>query len=134
MWYHKVVPVNSEHVYITDVQSENHYFGCYTGDVADSAKWLDEFHQKNPGRALGVLEYGAEAILTWHSETAVNHDYAEEYPAHYHHEMLKTFENCPSLWAGHVWNMFVLLRMPGTRASAWHTVCSINWKHWQRIT
>ena len=101
-----IVPMNSEHVYITDVQSYNHYFGWYVGSVEENGKWLDEFHQKNPDRPLGVSEYGAEAILTWHSEKPVNHDYTEEYQAKYHHEMLKTFAKRPYLWATHVWNMF----------------------------
>lgn len=101
-----MVPMNSEHVYITDVQSYNHYFGWYGGEIRDNAQWLDEFHRKNPDRALGISEYGAEAILTWHSEKPENHDYTEEYQAHYHHEMLKIFATRPYLWSTHVWNMF----------------------------
>ena len=101
-----MVPMDSEHVYITDVLSYNHYFGWYAGDVAENGPWLDEFHQKNPDRPLGVSEYGAEAILTWHSAKPENHDYTEEYQAYYHHEMLKTFATRPYLWSTHVWNMF----------------------------
>ena len=101
-----MLPTDSNHVSITDVQSYNHYFGWYGGDVSENGEWLDEFHRENPDRALGVSEYGAEAILSWHSEKPENHDYTEEYQAHYHHEMLKTFETRPYLWATHVWNMF----------------------------
>ncbi len=101
-----MVPMNSEHVYITDVQSYNHYFGWYGGEISDNGAWMDEFHKKNPDRALGISEYGAEAILTWHSAKPENHDYTEEYQAHYHHELLKTFESRPYLWSTHVWNMF----------------------------
>ncbi len=101
-----MVPMDSEHVYITDVLSYNHYFGWYMGDVADNGPWLDEFHKKNPDRPLGISEYGAEAILTWHSAKPENHDYTEEYQAYYHHEMLKTFAVRPYLWSTHVWNMF----------------------------
>lgn len=101
-----MVPMNSEHVYITDVLSYNHYFGWYGGEISDNGEWMDEFHAKNPDRALGISEYGAEAILTWHSENPENHDYTEEYQAHYHHEMLKTFATRPYLWSTHVWNMF----------------------------
>ena len=53
-----------------------------------------------------MSEYGAEAILTWHSAKPENHDYTEEYQAYYHHEMLKTFATRPYLWSTHVWNMF----------------------------
>ncbi len=101
-----MVPMNSEHVYLTDVLSYNHYFGWYGGEVDENASWLDEFHAKNPDRALGLSEYGAEAILTWHSEKPVNHDYTEEYQAYYHHEMLKIFEKRPYLFSTYVWNMF----------------------------
>lgn len=101
-----MVPMTSEHVYITDVLSYNHYFGWYVGDVEDNGPWLDKFHAINPDRPLGVSEYGSEAILKWHTTTPENHDYTEEYAAYYHHEMLKTFATRPYLWSTHVWNMF----------------------------
>ncbi len=101
-----MLPTDSEHIFVTDVLSYNHYFGWYGGDVGENGAWLDEFHRSNPDRALGVSEYGAEAILSWHSEKPENHDYTEEYQAYYHHEMLKTFESRPYLWSTHVWNMF----------------------------
>ncbi len=101
-----MAPMNSEHVYITDVLSYNHYFGWYVGDVTDNGPWLDRFHAANPDRCLGLSEYGAENILKWHSATPDNHDYTEEYASYYHHEMLKIFAARPYLWATHVWNMF----------------------------
>ena len=101
-----MVPMNSEHTYITDVQSYNHYFGWYVGDVEDNGPWFDKFHELNPDRCLGVSEYGAENILKWHTAFPDNHDYTEEYASHYHHEMLKTFATRPYLWSTHVWNMF----------------------------
>ena len=101
-----MVPMDSEHVYITDVLSYNHYFGWYMGDVADNGPWLDKFHALNPDRCLGVSEYGAENILKWHTAYPDNHDYTEEYASYYHHEMLKTFATRPYLWSTHVWNMF----------------------------
>jgi beta-galactosidase len=101
-----MVPKNSDHVYITDVLSYNHYFGWYVGDAEDNGPWLDKFHEMNPDRCLGVSEYGSEAITTWHSAKPENHDYTEEYAAQYHHDMLKTFATRPYLWSTHVWNMF----------------------------
>ena len=101
-----MVPMDSEHVYITDVLSYNHYYGWYMGDVSENGPWLDEFHKKNPDRPVGISEYGAECILSWHSAKPENHDYTEEYQARYHHEMLKTFAARPYLWSTHVWNMF----------------------------
>ena len=99
-------PVDSEHVYITDVVSYNHYFGWYGGDVAQNGPWFDNFHALNPSIPLGVSEYGVENIVKWHSATPMNHDYTEEYASYYHHEMLKTFATRPYLWSTHVWNMF----------------------------
>ncbi|MBR4981162.1 MAG: DUF4982 domain-containing protein, partial [Lachnospiraceae bacterium] len=101
-----MVPMDSEHVYITDVLSYNHYFGWYVGEVEDNAAWFDKFHALNPDRALGVSEYGSENVLMWHSAEPENHDYTEEYASYYHHEMLKTFATRPYLWSTHVWNMF----------------------------
>ena len=101
-----MVPMNSEHVSITDVLSYNHYFGWYVGDVEDNGPWMDKFHAMNPDRCLGISEYGAENILKWHTAEPDNHDYTEEYANHYHQEMLKTFAARPYLWSTHVWNCF----------------------------
>ena len=101
-----MLPVESQQNGLTDILSYNHYFGWYAGDVSENGPWLDSFHATYPDRALGVSEYGCEAILSWHSEKPENHDYTEEYQAYYHHEMLKTFATRPYLWATHVWNMF----------------------------
>jgi len=101
-----MVPMDSEHVYITDVLSYNHYFGWYVGEVEDNGVWFDKFHALNPDRCLGVSEYGSENVLMWHSAEPENHDYTEEYASYYHHEMLKTFATRPYLWSTHVWNMF----------------------------
>ena len=101
-----MTPMDSEHNFITDVVSYNHYFGWYGGDVEDNGPWLDKFHAMHPDKCLGVSEYGAENILTWHSAEPENHDYTEEYANHYHQEMLKTFATRPYLWATHQWNCF----------------------------
>ncbi len=99
-------PMDSEHNYITDVVSYNHYFGWYGGDVSQNGPWFDAYHKLNPDIPLGVSEYGVENIVKWHSATPMNHDYTEEYANYYHHEMLKTFAARPYLWSTHVWNMF----------------------------
>ena len=101
-----MTPMDSEHNYITDVVSYNHYFGWYGGEVEDNGPWFDKFHALNPDTCLGVSEYGAENILSWHSAEPENHDYTEEYANHYHQEMLKTFAQRPYLWSTHQWNCF----------------------------
>ncbi len=101
-----MTPMDSEHNFITDVVSYNHYFGWYVGEVEDNGPWLDKFHAMHPDKCLGVSEYGAENILTWHTAEPDNHDYTEEYANYYHQEMLKTFAERPYLWATHQWNCF----------------------------
>ena len=101
-----MTPMDSEHNYITDVVSYNHYFGWYGGEVEENGPWLDKFHAMHPDKCLGVSEYGAENILSWHSAEPENHDHTEEYANHYHQEMLKTFATRPYLWATHQWNCF----------------------------
>ena len=101
-----MTPMDSEHNFITDVVSYNHYFGWYGGEVEDNGPWLDKFHAMHPDKPLGVSEYGAENILSWHTAEPENHDYTEEYANHYHQEMLKTFAARPYLWATHQWNCF----------------------------
>ena len=101
-----MTPMDSEHNYITDVVSYNHYFGWYVGDVEDNGPWLDKFHALHPDKCLGVSEYGAENILNWHTAEPDNHDYTEEYANYYHQEMLKTFAERPYLWSTHQWNCF----------------------------
>lgn len=101
-----MLPVESEHNQITDVMAYNHYYGWYVGSVDQNGPWLDNFHAKYPDRCLGVSEYGAEAVLSWHSSAPKVRDYSEEYQAYYHQKMLETFSTRPYLWSTAVWNMF----------------------------
>jgi len=91
---------------ITDVQSFNYYLGWYSGEIDDNAETLDRMHAALPGRPIGVSEYGADALTTWHSAAPRNHDYTEEYQAKYHACVQRIFAARPYLWATHVWNMF----------------------------
>ena len=97
--------MDEEIVHITDIVSYNHYFGWYGGNVNMYGPWFDEFHKKYPDRAIGMSEYGCEA-LNWHSSKPVQGDYTEEYQAYYHEELIKMISKRPYLWATHVWNMF----------------------------
>lgn len=93
------------YVHISDVVSYNHYFGWYGGNVAMYGPWFDDFHKKYPNKAIGLSEYGCEA-LNWHTSTPEQGDYTEEYQAYYHEELIKQIIDRPYLWATHVWNMF----------------------------
>ncbi|MBO5410144.1 MAG: glycoside hydrolase family 2 protein [Clostridia bacterium] len=98
-------PIDAEYVHISDVLSYNHYFGWYGGTTDMNGPWFDDFHKKYPNKAIGISEYGCEA-LDWHTSNPVQGDYTEEYQAYYHEELIKQIADRPYLWATHVWNMF----------------------------
>lgn len=97
--------IDNEYVHISDIVSYNHYFGWYGGNVSMYGPWFDDFHKKYPDRAIGISEYGCEA-LNWHTSAPEQGDYTEEYQAYYHEELIKQISDRPYLWATHVWNMF----------------------------
>ncbi len=97
--------MDNEYVHISDVLSYNHYFGWYGGSTEMNGKWFDDFHKKYPNKAIGLSEYGCEA-LDWHTSTPTQGDYTEEYQAYYHEELIKQIAVRPYIWATHVWNMF----------------------------
>ena len=101
-----MVAIDSEHNRLTDVVSYNLYYGWYVGDVSQAGEWLDKFHSMNPGRPIGLSEYGAEGNIRLHSDEPQVRDYSEEYHAYYHECMLDIILSRPYLWATHVWNMF----------------------------
>ncbi len=96
---------DEEYVHISDILSYNHYFGWYGGHVSMYGPWFDDFHKKYPNKAIGISEYGCEA-LNWHTSHPEQGDYTEEYQAYYHEEVIKQIMDRPYLWATHVWNMF----------------------------
>ncbi len=97
--------IDSEYVHISDILSYNHYFGWYGGTTDMNGPWFDDFHKKYPNKAIGISEYGCEA-LDWHTSNPLQGDYTEEYQSYYHEELIKQIMDRPYLWATHVWNMF----------------------------
>lgn len=97
--------INEEYVQIPDVVSYNHYYGWYGGDTSMNGPFFDRFHEKFPNKAIGMSEYGCEA-LNWHTSNPEQGDYTEEYQAYYHEELIKQLYTRPFIWATHVWNMF----------------------------
>lgn len=95
--------IDEEYLTIPDVISYNHYFGWYGGDTSMNGEFFDNFHAKYPYRAVGMSEYGCEA-LNWHSSNPEQGDYTEEYQAYYHEELIKQLFTRPFIWATHVWN------------------------------
>lgn len=101
-----MLETESEMNNISDILSYNLYLGWYGGHVEDNAEWFDTFHQIFPNKCIGLSEYGAEGILSWHSSIPKMGDYSEEYQALYHEKMLAIFVTRPFIWSTHVWNMF----------------------------
>ena len=97
--------MDNEYAHISDVLSYNHYFGWYGGSTEMNGKWFDDFHKKYPNKAIGLSEYGCEA-LNWHTSQPSQGDYTEEYQSYYHEELIKQIAVRPYIWATHVWNMF----------------------------
>lgn len=97
-----MVPMENDMHHITDVLSYNHYFGWYGGELENNEQWLDKFHALHPDRPLGISEYGAEGIVSYHSDTPRCKDYTEEYQAVYHEHLAKVIDERPWLWATHV--------------------------------
>ncbi|MEG0166070.1 glycoside hydrolase family 2 protein [Anaerorhabdus sp.] len=101
-----MVKMDSVQHKLTDIIAYNHYFGWYNGEVEQNGPWMDKFHEMNPDVAVGLSEYGCEAILKWHTDTPKRKDYTEEYQAFYHEKMLEQFATRPYIWGTYVWNMF----------------------------
>ncbi len=92
--------------YVTDTVAWNKYYGWYVGEAEGFTDFIESFRGKNPNKAFGISEYGAEGILTWHSDTPKVKDYTEEYHALYHEKTLKIFNQYDYVWGTYVWNMF----------------------------
>ena len=92
--------------HITDVASYNEYKGWYEGTREDHGAFCDERHGEIPDVPLAISEYGADSVLTWHSEEPKLKDYTEEYQALVHEAAEASFEERPYIWATWLWNMF----------------------------
>ena len=90
----------------TDVVAFNQYHGWYVGDTGGYDKFINDFRKANPEKCLGYSEYGAEGILSWHSDNPKVKDYTEEYHAKFHEEVMATFNKYEFIWGTYVWNMF----------------------------
>ena len=92
--------------FVTDVVSWNLYLGWYVPGLFLNKLWFGFFHLVHPTRALGMSEYGCEAMPSLHSSKPRRGDHSEEYQCVYHEYMAKFFAERPWVWASHVWNMF----------------------------
>lgn len=92
--------------YVTDTVAFNQYHGWYVGDTSGYDSFIQKFIKANPGKSLGYSEYGAEGIITLHSDDPKVKDYTEEYHAKYHEEVMAIFNKYDCIWGTYVWNMF----------------------------
>ena len=92
--------------HISDVVSWNLYLGWYVPGLWLNKAWFGLWRLFYRNRAIGMSEYGCEAMPNLHSERPRRNDHTEEYQCVYHEYMLKFFARRPYFWATHVWNMF----------------------------
>ncbi len=95
----------------TDVTGYNKYFGWYHGSVEELGPFLDNLHRSQPGRLIGLSEYGAGASIFQHEENPARPApdgtfHPEEYQALFHEAYWAQIQSRPYLWGTFVWNMF----------------------------
>lgn len=101
-----VTKTSSPLFHITDLTSYNEYMGWYEKTADDHGNFCDERHGQIPEIPLAISEYGAEAVMKWHSASPKCKDYTEEYQAIVHEKAMSDFDNRPYLYATWLWNMF----------------------------
>lgn len=100
--------------FVSDILAFNKYFGWYSGDYEKFGPWLDAFHAKNPGRPIGISEYGAGASIFQHEQNppprprtqAKGPWHPEEWQNEYHEQSWLALKARPYLWGTYIWNMF----------------------------
>lgn len=101
-----LLETNSPLVRLPDIRGYNLYYGWYVGEMEDNDTFFDQFHKEHPDVAIGLTEYGADAVISLQSPKPVKGDYTESYQALYHEHMLEMIAKRPYLWGTYVWNMF----------------------------
>ncbi len=98
--------------FVTDVLGMNKYFGWYYGSARDLGLYLDKWHKENPGRAIGLSEYGAGGSIYQHEEFPASKPrtdvpwHPEEYQTGFHEVSWKAIESRPYIWFSTLWNMY----------------------------
>ena len=101
-----MTPTSSQLFRLTDVTAYNEYKGWYEGTVEDHGAFCDERHGQIPDIPMAISEYGAEAVLRWHSPAPKVKDYTEEYQSIVHEKAYRALQERPYIWATWLWNMF----------------------------
>lgn len=90
----------------TDITTYNEYKGWYEGSYDEHGDFCDEKHAELGNIPLGISEYGADAVLKWHSASPRVKDYTEEYQAILHEKAITAFNERKYLFGTWLWNMF----------------------------
>ncbi len=95
----------------TDVIGYNRYYGWYSGSATGLGPWADRLHAADPGREIGISEYGAGASVHQHEENPQRPAPAgpwhpEEYQSLLHEASWQQIAARRYLWGTFVWNMF----------------------------
>lgn len=95
----------------TQTVAFNKYYGWYGGSLTGLGKWADTFRRTQPGRKVGISEYGAGASVEQHQENPQSvvpgsHWHPEEFQSRLHEAAWKQISERPFLWGSFVWNMF----------------------------
>ena len=97
----------------TDVIGFNRYFGWYDGALSDVGAWADRAHADQPGRAIGLAEYGAGASVQHQQDPPARPQpngrwHPEQYQALFHEAYWPQIAARPWLWGSFVWVGFDL--------------------------
>ena len=97
-----------------DLSAYNEYSGWYYDTPSAFGERMDALHAAEPGRRIGISEYGAGASIYQHTEwpgtpagsAQIPVEHPEEYQAYYHQQLWPQIEARDYLWGTFVWNMF----------------------------
>ena len=96
---------------VPDVIAFNRYFGWYSGSADQWPAKLDADHAANPGKAMGMSEYGAGGSAFQHELNPARVDpnsewHPEEYQCLVHEAAYRAMKQRPWLWGTFIWVMF----------------------------
>ena len=91
---------------VTDVVGFNLYNGWYYNNFEDFGKYIDDYHEKHPGRPIIISEYGAGSDERVHTDTPIRFDFSNEYAQLFHESHFKQIKQRDYLTGSAVWNQF----------------------------
>ncbi|GHV57330.1 beta-galactosidase [Bacteroidia bacterium] len=83
----------------------NLYQGWYGGQFSGFDSFMDQFHQKYPGKPSIITEYGADVDPRLHSFHPQRFDYTAEYANLYHDHYLKAIVDRDYIAGAAIWNL-----------------------------